>query len=62
VEIQTCLYPKIGERARIIDGAFKDIEGVVLKTDLKKNLFVISIDLLQRSVAINLEGFRIERI
>ncbi len=62
VEIQTCLYPKVGESARIMDGAFKDIEGVVLKTDLKKNLFVISIDLLRRSVAINLEGFRIEKI
>lgn len=62
VEMQTCLYPKVGERARIVDGAFKDIEGVVLKTDLKKNLLVVSIDLLQRSVAIKLEGFRIEKI
>ena len=62
VEIQTCLYPKVGERARIVDGAFKEIEGIVLKTDLKKNLFVVSIDLLQRSVAIKLEGFKIEKI
>ncbi|MCD6153162.1 MAG: UpxY family transcription antiterminator [Syntrophobacterales bacterium] len=62
VEMQTCLYPKVGERARIVDGAFKEIEGIVLKTDLKKNLFVVSIDLLQRSVAIKLEGFKIEKI
>lgn len=62
VEIQTCLYPRVGERARIVDGPFKDIEGVVQKMDVKKNLFVVSIDLLQRSVAIQIEGFKIEKI
>jgi len=62
VEIQACIYPKEGEKARIADGPFKGIEGIVKKTDLKKNLFVVSIDLLQRSVAIKLEGFQIERI
>ena len=62
VEIQSCLYPREGERARIIDGPFKGIEGVVLRTDYKKNLFVVSIDLLRRSVAITLEGFQVERM
>ncbi len=62
VEIQSCLYPRAGERARISDGPFKGIEGVVLETDLEKNLFVVSIDLLQRSVAIRLEGFQVEKI
>lgn len=61
VEIQACMYPNVGEKARIVDGPFKGIEGVVLKSDLKKNLFVVSIDLLQRSVAIHLEGFQIEK-
>jgi transcription antitermination factor NusG len=62
VEIHPCLYPQAGETARIVDGPFKDIEGIVLRTDLKKDLFVISIDLLQRSVAIELKGFQIEKI
>jgi len=62
VEIHPYPYPKAGEPARIIDGPFKDIEGIVLRTDLKKDLFVVSIDLLQRSVAIELKGFQIERI
>ena len=62
VEIQSCIYPRVGERARITTGAFKGIEGVVLQTDYEKNLFVVSIDLLQRSVAIRLEGFQVERI
>jgi transcription antitermination factor NusG len=62
VEIETCLYPKAGERARIMDGPFKGIEGIVMRTDYKKNLFIVSIDLLMRSVAIKLEGFQIEKI
>ena len=62
VEIQHFQYPKIGEPARIIDGPFKGIEGLVLSTDYKKDLFVISMELLRRSVAIKLEGFQIERI
>ncbi len=62
VELHPYLYPRAGEPARIVDGPFKDIEGIVLRTDLKKDLFVVSIDLLQRSVAIELKGFQIERM
>ena len=41
---------------------FKGVEGLVLKTDFDKELFVIGIELLQRSVAIKLEGFQISRL
>ncbi|MBU1745866.1 MAG: UpxY family transcription antiterminator [Proteobacteria bacterium] len=62
VEVQQFQYPKVGEPARIIDGPFKGVEGLVLKTDYAKELFVISIELLQRSVAIKVEGFQIARL
>ncbi len=62
VEVQQFQYPKVGEPARIIDGPFKGVEGHVLKTDYEKELFVIEIELLQRSVAIKLEGFQITRL
>ena len=62
VEIQHYQYPKVGEGARITDGPFKGIEGVVIRTDYKKDLFVISIDILQRSVAMEIKGFQIEKI
>ena len=62
VEVQQFQYPKVGEPARIINGPFKGIEGLVLKTDYEKEVFVVSIELLQRSVAIKLEGFQISRI
>ncbi len=62
VELFSMQYPKAGEPARIMDGPFAGIEGTVIKSDLEKELFVISIELLQRSVAIKLEGFQISKI
>jgi len=62
VEIQHYIYPKEGERAKITNGPFRDIEGFVIQADYRKHLFVVSIDILQRSVAIKLEGFQIEKI
>jgi transcription antitermination factor NusG len=62
VEVQQIQYPKVGEPAMIVDGPFTGIEGVVVSTDYSKELFVISIELLQRSVAIKLEGFQIKKI
>jgi transcriptional antiterminator NusG len=62
VEIQQFQYPRVGEPALITDGPFKGIEGVVISTDYEKELFVISIELLQRAIAIKLEGFQIKRI
>ncbi len=62
VEMFTLQYPKAGEAAKIIDGPFAGIEGTVVKAEPQKELFVISIELLQRSVAIKLEGFQITKI
>lgn len=61
-EIFTMQYPKEGEPATIIDGPFAGIEGIVVKSDPEKELFVVSIELLQRSVAIRLEGFQIRKV
>src|SRR5512145_724330 len=62
VEMFTLQYPKAGEAAKIIDGPFSGIEGTVVKAEPHTELFVISIELLQRSVAIKLEGFQISKI
>lgn len=55
-------YPQEGEPARIISGPFAGIEGIVVKSDADKEIFVISIDILHRSVAVKLEGFQITRL
>lgn len=62
VEVQQLQYPKVGEPARIMDGPFKGVEGLVVSTDFARELFVVSIELMQRSVAIKVEGFQIARI
>ena len=62
VEVFSLQYPQAGEPAKIIDGPFAGIEGIVISRNVEKELFVISIELLQRSVAIKLEGFQITKI
>ncbi|MCX7981957.1 MAG: UpxY family transcription antiterminator [Syntrophales bacterium] len=62
VEINHFRYPNVGERARIIDGPFAGIEGIVTASDLEHEVFVVSFELLHRAVAIKLEGFQIAKI
>lgn len=62
VEVQQLQYPKVGELACIIDGPLAGIEGIVTKTDYERELFAITVEILQRSVAIKLEGFQITRL
>jgi len=62
VEVFSLQYPQVGEPAKIVDGPFAGIEGTVIASNVEKELFVISIELLQRSVAIKLEGFQITKI
>jgi len=61
-KIFTMQFPQDGEPARIMDGPFAGIEGTVVSSNFEKELFVISIDLLQRSVAIKLKGFQISKL
>ena len=61
-EIFTLQFPQLGKPARITDGPFAGIEGIVVKRDVEKELFVVSIELLQRSVAIKLAGHQIEKL
>ncbi len=62
VEVFSLQYPQTGEPAKIIDGPFAGIEGIVTTSNVEKELFVISIELMQRSVAVKLEGFQIAKI
>jgi transcription antitermination factor NusG len=54
-------YVNVGEKVRICGGALNGVEGVLvaIKNDRK---LVVSVDLIQRSVAIQLDGFEVERI
>ncbi|MCX5848948.1 MAG: UpxY family transcription antiterminator [Deltaproteobacteria bacterium] len=61
-EIFTMQFPREGEPARINDGPFAGIEGTVIRSNVEKELFVVSIEILQRSVAIQLKGFQISKL
>jgi transcription antitermination factor NusG len=45
-------YLKVGSRVRIIRGTLTNAQGILVRTELAKGLLVISVGLLQRSVAV----------
>ena len=48
-------YLKSGTRVRIIRGSMQNAQGILVRSDLAKGVFVISINLLQRSLAIKVD-------
>jgi transcription antitermination factor NusG len=41
-------------------GPFADVEGIVIRVNPTKGLLVVSVDLLQRSVAVHLDCTQLE--
>lgn len=56
-------YPflKIGQRVRIRGGALEGMEGILVSRNGNQTL-VISVDALQRSLAVHVEGYQVEAI
>jgi len=54
-------YPflKIGQRVRVLSGALSGMEGILTSRNGSKTL-VISVDAIQRSLAVRVEGYEIE--
>jgi transcription antitermination factor NusG len=52
-------YLKIGQRVRIRSGALDGLEGILLSSSGDQTL-VISIDAIQRSLAVRVEGYQVE--
>lgn len=50
-----CGYTRIGEAVELIDGPLKGIQGIVLR-QAKTTRLVVGIELLQRSVAVEIDG------
>lgn len=51
-------FLKVGQRVRIRGGCLNGLEGILEQTDQKK--LVISIDCIERSVAVQIEGYELE--
>jgi transcription antitermination factor NusG len=52
-------YLKSGQRVRITDGPLEDVEGLLLRRNANKGLLVLSVDLLQRSVTVEVDCTRV---
>ncbi len=48
-------YLREGQRVRIVQGPMTDVEGILVRTKPGKGLLVVSIELLRRSVAVEID-------
>jgi transcription antitermination factor NusG len=48
-------YLKEGQRVRIVRGPLAEVEGFLVRSDPDKGLLVLSVDLLRRSVAVQID-------
>ena len=48
-------YLREGQRVRITGGPLADVEGILVRGNPKKGLVVVSVELLRRSVAVQLD-------
>jgi transcription antitermination factor NusG len=57
-DIPVFSYPYLhdGQRVRITDGPLKGVEGVLVQSKPRKGLLVVSVSLLQRSIAVEVGG------
>ncbi|HEV8119230.1 MAG TPA: transcription termination/antitermination NusG family protein [Thermoanaerobaculia bacterium] len=55
-------YLTQGRRVRITRGALAGLEGILLQLKMKQGLLVVSLDLLQRSVAVEVDCTAVEPI
>src|SRR5437773_10634011 len=53
-------YLREGQRVRITRGPLADVAGIVVRVSPKKGLLVVSVNLLQRSIAVHLDCTQLE--
>jgi transcription antitermination factor NusG len=51
-----------GRRVRVVNGPLMGMEGILLKTKPNKHRLVLSVDLLQESVSVEIDELDIEPI
>jgi transcriptional antiterminator NusG len=53
--VANCGYTRVGEKVELIDGPLRGVQGIVLR-DAKTTRLVVGVELLQRSVTIEIDG------
>ncbi len=54
-------FLKIGQRVRIKSGALNGVEGILVARDGDRTL-VVSVDAIQRSLSVRIEGYDVESV
>lgn len=49
-------YLREGQRVRITEGPLRGVEGILVQSKPSKGLLILSVDLLHRSVAVEIDG------
>jgi transcription antitermination factor NusG len=62
-KIPCAVHPfiRVGQRVRVRGGSLNGIEGILLRQGKDQSL-IVSVELLQRSVAIRVEGYEVESV
>ncbi len=53
-------YVREGQRVRITDGPLANVEGILVRSRPNKGLLIVSIEMLRRSVAVEVDCTRVE--
>ncbi len=61
LQVEPIAYLDTGSRVRVVAGPLSGLEGVIVRRD-GDTRFVVSIDLIRRAIAINVEGLYLELI
>jgi hypothetical protein len=61
--VSTMIYPflRVGQKVRIRGGCLDGLEGI-MESRPRESTLIISVDAIQRSIAISLDGYQIETI
>ncbi len=61
VPFNVSAFLNIGQRVRILDGSLQGVEGILTAVN-GDNSLIISVELIQRSLAMRVTGFRVEAV
>ena len=59
--LEPCPYLRIGDRARVKTGPLRGLEGILLRKRDGSSRLILSIELLRRSVAVEVDEFAVEK-
>ena len=60
--VTPCTYLREGMRVRVVNGPLNGVEGIFIKTKPNKHRLVLSLDLLQESVCVEIDELDVEPI